>query len=117
MATQTQLFEPPAQSLAVDENRRLAAPLREWLFSVQNLLPLVVVDTSAGSFADTVPAAGLNSTTGQSNQNMEITFVKSSADANTFTLHGVQGGDIVIAAQYARFKVKSDGTNWWQSSP
>jgi hypothetical protein len=116
MATQTQLFEPPAQSLAVDEKRRLAVPLREWLFSVQNLLPLVVVDTSAGSFADTVPAAGLNSTTGQSNQNMEISFVKSSADGNTFTLHGVQGGDIVIAAQYARFKVKSDGTSWWRTA-
>lgn len=114
--TQTELFEPPAQSLAVDESRRLAPPLRQWLFSVQNLLPLVVIDTAAGSFAETVPPAGLNSTTGQSNQNMEITYVKSSADANSFTLHGVEGGDIVISAQYAKFKVKSDGTNWWRTA-
>lgn len=114
--TQTQLFEPPAQSLAVDENRRLAPPLRQWLFSVQNLLPLVVIDTTSGNIVEGVPPAGLNSTTGQSNQNMEITFVKSSADANSFTLNGVQGGAIVISAQYATFKIKSDGTSWWRTA-
>jgi hypothetical protein len=114
--TQTQLFEPPAQSKAVDDGQRLAPPLREWLFSVQNLLPLVVVDTSGGNIVQSVPAAGLNSTTGQSNQNMEITYVKSSADGNSFTLNGVQGGAIVISAQYAHFKIKSDGTNWWRTA-
>ena len=113
--TQTKLFEPPAQSKAVDDSQRLAPPLRDWLFSVQNLLPLVVVDTSGGNIVQAVPAAGLNSTTGQSNQNMEITFVKSSADGNSFTLNGVQGGAIVISLQYARFKIKSDGTSWWRT--
>lgn len=113
--TQTQLFPPPVRSVAIDESDRLSDPLRLWLFSVQNLLPLVVVDTSGGNIAQTVPAAGLNSTTGQSNQNMEITYLKSSGDGNSFTLHGVQGGDIVISAQYARFKIKSDGTSWWRT--
>jgi hypothetical protein len=40
--------------------------------------------------------------------------VKSSSDGNSFTLTGVEGGSIVISAQYAHFKIKSDGTNWWK---
>jgi hypothetical protein len=111
----SKLFDPPTRSKAVDEKGFIAEPLKLWLFSVQNLLPLKTIDTSAGSFDETVPPAGLNAATGQSNQNMEITYVKSSSDANSYTLHGVEGGDIVISAQFAFFKIKSDGTNWWKT--
>lgn len=106
--SQTQLFPPPQRGSNLPE------PLLKWLLSVQNLLPLRVVDTSAGGYAETPPPAGLNTSTGQSNQNMEITYVKSSADANVFTLHGVEGGDLTLAAQYSFLKIKSDGTNWWK---
>ena len=106
--TQTQLFPPPARG------SNLPKPLLKWLFSVQNLLPLRVVDTSGGSYAETPPPAGLNSATGQSNQNQEIIYVKSSSDANTFTLNGIEGGPYTLTAQYAFLKIKSDGTNWWK---
>jgi|ERR1051326_4117160 hypothetical protein len=113
--TQTQLFPPPTRSAAVDDKGFLGIPFRQWLFTLQMLLPLVVVDTTAGNVAITPPPAGLNSSTGQSNQNMEITYVKSSADANTVTLNGVEGGPFVLAAQYDFLKIKSDGTSWWRT--
>lgn len=113
--SQTQLFPPPTRSAAVDDKGFLGIPLRQWLFTLQNLLPLVTVDTSGGNVVQAAPPAGLNSTTGQSNQNMEITYVKSSSDGNSFTLTGIQGGSVVISAQYAHFKIKSDGTNWWRT--
>ena len=113
--SQTVLFPPPTRTNAVDDKGYLAIPLRQWLFTLQMLLPLVVIDTSGGNIVQAAPPAGLNSTTGQSNQNMEITYVKSSADGNSFTLTGVQGGNVVISTQYAHFKIKSDGTNWWKT--
>ena len=112
---QSTLFAPPTRSQAVDKKGFLAEPLKLWLFTLQLLFPLITVDTTVGPLAETAPPAGLNSATGQSNQNMEITYVKSSADAHSYTLHGVEGGDIVISAQFAFFKIKSDGTNWWKT--
>ncbi len=111
MVTQTQLFPPPVR----DSN--LPQPLQKYLFTLQMLLPLVVVDTSGGSFAQSPPPAGLNASTGQSNQNMEITYVKKSADGNTFTLNGVQFGPYVLIAQGDSLKIKSDGTNWYKVAP
>lgn len=111
--TQTQLFPPPNQSQAVDDKGYLTKTQQLWQFTLQNQLPLVVIDTSGGSIVATPPPAGLNSTTGQSNQNMEITYKKSSADGNSFTLNGVVDGPQVISAQYAHFRIKSDGSSWW----
>lgn len=99
--TQTQLFPP-----------KLPDGLQKYLFTLQFLHPMREVDTSGGAFAETPPPAGLNGTTGQSNQNQEITYVKISADANLFTLNGVQGGPYTIGAQWGFLKIKSDGTNW-----
>jgi hypothetical protein len=111
--TQTQLFPPPTRSQAVDEKGFLGIPLRQWLFTLQNLLPLIVVDTSAGNVTQALPPAGLNSSTGQSNQNMEITFLKSTADAHTVTVTGAQGGSQTLVAQFEFRRFKSDGTSWW----
>lgn len=116
MASQTQLFPPPNQSRAVDDKGYSTKTLQLWFFTLQNLLPLVTVDTTTGNVAIAAPPAGLNSTTGQSNQNMEITYVKSSADGNTVTITGVEGGPYVLAAQYDSIKIKSDGTSWWKTA-
>ena len=105
--TQTQLPQPTTVGSS------LAKADYFWLLLVQQQLPLVVIDTSGGSFSQAAPDAGVGAS-GQTNQNMEITYVKSSSDANSFTLTGVEGGNIVISAQYAFFKIKSDGTNWWK---
>jgi hypothetical protein len=64
------------------------------------------------------PPAGLNSTTGQSNQNQEIVLKKISADANVYTFTAGPGaifpeGPRTLVFQYDSFRVKSDGTNWW----
>ncbi len=85
-----------------------------WMLVVQGLAPLYEVDTTDGDYSEAVPPAGVNSTTGQSAQCKEITYVKTSADGNTFTLTGVEGGDLTLAAQYQFFKIKSDATNWYK---
>ena len=111
--TLSTLFPPPTRANAVDKKGFLSEPLKLWLFTVQNLLPLFTVDTSGGDVSQAPPPAGLNSSTGQSNQNMEITYIKSSSDGHIFTLTGVEGGPYMLTAQFDVIKIKSDGTNWW----
>lgn len=81
---------------------------------LQNANPLNLVDTSKGSYSESAPAAGVQ-TSGQSAQCKEITYVKTSSDGNTFTLNGVEGGPYTLTAQYQYLKIKSDGTNWWKT--
>lgn len=107
--TQTIMTPPPLRDLP------LPAPMIYWLLSLQNLQPLNEVDTSAGSYAENVPEAGLNTATGQSAQNREITYKKVSGDGNTFTLNGAGDGPLTLTAANSFFKIKSDGTAWWQS--
>ena len=103
----TVLFAPPLR------NSDIAPAIEKWLLSIQNAHPLHSIDTSNGSYSEAAPAAGLDSTTGQSNQNQQITYIKTSNDANTFTLTGVQGGPYTLQSQYDTLKIKSDGTFWW----
>jgi hypothetical protein len=100
--TQTTLFPPTA--------------VQKYLLSLQMLLPLRLADTSGGSYSEALPPAGLNSTTGQSNQNQEIVYIKTTVDANTFTITGAITGNVVLATQYALARFKSDGTNWWSAT-
>lgn len=106
MSTQTVLFPPPLRGA------ELSQPIQKWLFTLQNLLPLREADTSGGSYSEALPAAGLNSTTGQSNQNQEISFVKISGDGNSITITGAASGSVVLTSQYSFARFKSDGTNW-----
>lgn len=118
MAGQTQLFPPPTRAAAVDSKGFIAIPFRQWLFTIQYLLPLTTVDTSAGNVVIDLPAAGLNNSTGQSNQNAELTYRKITGDANTVTINGSADGPIVLTAgdgsAASRVKFKSDGTDWWR---
>lgn len=101
---QTNLFPPTA--------------VQKYLLTLQMLLPLVKVDTTAGNVVIALPPAGLNGSTGQSNQNQEITYRKTSADANTVTVTGSADGAVVLTAgdgsAASRVKFKSDGTSWWR---
>ena len=112
--TQSVLFPPPARSSVVAPDGGIEKTFQKWLFSLQMLQPLRVGDSSAGPYSEALPAAGLNSTTGQSNQNQEIIYVKGSADANNWTITGAISGSVVLAAQYAYARFKSDGTNWYR---
>ena len=89
-----------------------------WELETQGANPLRTVDTSAGSYTENPPPAGLNESTGQTNQNQEITYVKKSADPNTFTLEGsnLPLGPYILTAQGQVLKIKSDGTDWWKSA-
>lgn len=109
---QTTLFPPPIRDASISD------PLRKYLFSLQQLHPLVEVDTSGGNVSLALPNAGLTSSqTGQSNQNQEITYVKSSSDANTVTITGGFGGNQVLTAQTPNagslVRFKSDATSWY----
>ena len=108
MPTTTYLPPPPTT-----QGSNLSQTDYQWLLIVQSLLPLYEVDTSKGSYTETPPAAGVGSS-GQTGQCKEITYVKTSSDANVYTLNGVQGGPLTLTAQGQFFKIKSDGTNWWK---
>lgn len=112
--TETVLFPPPARSTIVAQDGQIEKTFQRWLFSLQMLSPLRIGNTTTGPYSEALPAAGLNSTTGQSNQNQEIIYVKGSADGNAFTVTGGQGGPVVLAAQYDFARFKSDGTVWWR---
>ena len=108
--TKTILFPP---SFIESE---MPIPLQRWLQSVQNLLPLNVCDTAGGSIVTALPPAGVNQatiTTGASNQNQEIIYIKSTADANTVTITGGISGNVVLSTQWDVARFKSDGTNWY----
>jgi hypothetical protein len=93
-------------------------PLQYWELETQQAAPLHKVDTSAGSYGEAPPPAGSNQMTGQTAQNQEITFIKTSADANTYTLAGpnLPLGPYTLTAQGQVLKIKSDGTSWYKSA-
>jgi hypothetical protein len=112
MPTTPYLPQPPTQM-----GSNLSPTDYNWQLIVQGLAPLFEVDTSKGSYSESVPAAGVNSAnpaTGQSAQGKEIIYVKTSPDSNTYTLNEVQGGPLTLTAQYQSFRIKSDGTKWWK---
>lgn len=108
MPTSTFLPPPPTT-----QNSNLSSADHQWLLISQNLQPLYEVDTTAGDYAESPPAAGVLSS-GQTGQCREITYVKISSDGHTYTLNGVEGGPYTLTTQYSFLKIKSDGTNWWK---
>ena len=104
---QTTLFPPPVRDTDIADS------LRKYLFSLQKLLPLVTIDSSTGPVTQALPPAGLNSTTGQSDQNQEIIYKKISADVNAVTITGGAEGPQTLTSQYSMIRCKSDATNWW----
>ena len=114
MATSwTQLFPPPLRGAQISDS------LGRFLQTLQMLLRFGNVDTSGGDYGEAPPPPGLNSSTGQSNQNQELVYKKTSADGHTFTLTGtaeapLPEGPLTLTAQYASFRIKSDGTSWWK---
>jgi hypothetical protein len=109
----TALIPPPLRNKILDAAGRLERTLQNWLFSLQNHQPLKLVDTSGGNYSEALPPAGLNSSTGQSNQNQELVYKKVSADGNTFTLTGALEGPQTLIAQWSKLRVKSNGTSWY----
>ncbi len=101
------LYPPPLRGT------KMSVPEQHYMLSLQHLLPLYIIDTTAGNLVLALPPAGLNSSTGQSNQNQEISYIKRSTDANTATIEGAQFGAVVLFAQGDKARFKSDGTVWW----
>jgi hypothetical protein len=86
--------------------------MSKWHLQVQVSNPLRTVDTSEGPYSEEAPPAGIQGS-GQSNQNVEITYTKISKDANTFTLTNVEGGPFMLHAYQDVIRIKSDGIVWW----
>src|SRR5208337_1496146 len=84
----------------------------QWLLIVQGLAALYEVDTSKGSYTESLPAAGVASS-GQTGQGKEIIYFKTSADGNTYTLKGAATGTVTLTAKWQFARFKSDGTNWY----
>lgn len=111
--TSTSLFPPPLRDTILDAVGRVARPFQAWLFALQNRQQLKLVDTSTGSYSEALPSAGLNPATGQSNQDQELVYKKTSADGNTFTLTGAVDGAQTLTAQFAKVRLRSNGTSWY----
>jgi hypothetical protein len=112
---------PSTQSirrLPPTRNAKLPKEMQYWELETQGVNPLRTVDTSKGAYGEQPPAAGLNPSTGQTNQNSEITYIKTSKDENIFTLSGknLPLGPYTLIVQGESLKIKSDGTNWWRSA-
>lgn len=105
----TILFPPPLRDSS------LSKPEQLYMFTLQMLSPLNIVDTSAGPVVLALPNPGLdNSQTGQSNQNAEWIYIKGTADGNTVTITGAINGPIILAAQFDVAHFKSDAVAWWR---
>ena len=79
---------------------------------MQNLPPLVIVDSSSGAFSIPLPSAGVESG-GQTGQCKEIIYKKISSDSNVVSITGGAEGTQTLTTQYAGIRFKSDGTDWW----
>lgn len=105
---------------SLPQRAKLDPAFQQWLLpAVQDRLPLNLVDTTTGPYAEGTPPAGLNTATGQSNQDQEIIYKKTSADANVFTLNGTADGPLPegplhLNAQYDFFRIKSNGSVWYR---
>jgi hypothetical protein len=110
----TALFPPPIRGAIADTLGKVTRTFQQWLFTLQNQSQLKLVDTSAGDYSEDLPAAGLNATTGQSNQNQELIYKKISADGHTFTLTGSNDGPLTLTAVNASMRLRSNGTSWYK---
>lgn len=107
----TPILPPPPTT----QGSNLSPTDYQWLLILQGLQPLYEVDTSKGSYTEAAPPAGVG-TSGQTGQCKEITYIKTSSDGNTYTLTGVEGGNLTLTKQFSTFKIKSDGTRWYLDS-
>lgn len=113
---QTKLFDPPLLRGIVDAAGKVTKSFQNWLFVLRDRAPLTIIDTSGGSVVVALPAAGLDSTTGQSNQNAELIYRKTTPDGNTVTITGSFDGNQVLTSNTgaaSRVRFKSDGANWY----
>lgn len=107
--SETNLFDPPLQGVDISDG------LTKWLFTLQRLQPLVLINTTAAPETIALPAAGLNSSTGESNQNQELTY-RRIAGGNNATITGSADGPQVLTANTGAgsvVKFKSNGTSWY----
>lgn len=95
-------------------NSNLSQTDAKYMLTLQQAQPLTLVDTSAGSYSETLPPAGPNPSTGQSNMGQELIFRKISADGNTFMLTGSADGPLTLTAPASVVRVKSNGIEWRQ---
>lgn len=115
MATKT-IVTPPynAKTPLTSEKGQLLPEAHQSLLKLYNAQPLQTIDTTAGPANIPVPIAKFN-------QNVEITFLKISADANVPTLVPLSATDKINggaslpmnAAQFSKVKLKSDGVSNW----
>jgi hypothetical protein len=90
--------------------------MRYWELETQQAAPLITVDTTDGDEVIALPPAGLASSTGQTNQNRELTYRKTSPDVNTVKITGSPDGDQILTSNggaASRVRFKSDATDWW----
>lgn len=113
MSTTSILPELPQRAQVADDAGRFTRETVGWLYKLQSHQPLVEVDTSGGPVTLALPPAGNNATTGQSAQNQELIYIKTTADGNVATITGAAQGAQTLTAQYDKLRFKSNGTTWY----
>lgn len=113
MSSKTITLPPYRAETLLTASERITPDAHRSLLQLYNASPLQLVDTTNGPANFSIPFA-------KNNQNVEICFLKSSADGNLPTLV-TQGNDKVnglgsIAmptAQYSRVRLRGDGVSNW----
>jgi hypothetical protein len=108
MSTTETTLPPPTT-----QGSNLSASDHRWLLIVQQMAPLVLIDTTTGDESIALPDPGIDASSGQTGQNKEIIYKKISADSNTASITGGAEGTQTLTMQYAGIRFKSDGTDWW----
>lgn len=116
-------FRPyDAKTKLTNQHGNIETDAHRSLLSLYNGHPLIKIDTSTGTPSFAVPLAKMN-------QNVELTFIKVSSDANVPILTA-SGNDLLnapgswastqlhmAAAQGSKLRLKSDGvSNWYVAS-
>lgn len=122
MPQQLTNFPPYNAKTPLSKSGVITTEAHQSLLRLYNGHPLITVDTSGGSANFPVPIAKLN-------QNVELTFIKISADGNVPTLTGSANGNgtdninapgswgttafAMGTAQGSKVRLKSDGVSNW----
>lgn len=104
----TETMPPPPTT----QGSNLSPSDYQWLLIVQNLAPLVLVDSTSGPLSIALPDPGVTAS-GQTGQGKEMIYKKISADSNVVTITGGAEGPQTFSTQYFGIRFKSDGTDWW----
>jgi hypothetical protein len=108
-----EIQDPPAgEPVNHPVTKRPSEPWVRWFQTVKKQHPFFPISTGSGSVAVALPTF-TNASSAAPYLNREHLYLKSTADANTVTITGGFGGNVVLSAQGQTARFRFDGQTWW----